>query len=170
MPEAYLEAGKIVSVHALKGEVKIMPWCDTPEFLCDFDVLFTDKGRGTLTVESSRVFKNMVIAKFEGYNTVEEAQKLRNKILYIDRNDVELAEGCYFIQDLIGLQVIDADSGKIYGILDDVMQTGANDVYVIKDGEKELLAPAIPDVVIETDIEGGKMLIRPLKGLFDDED
>ena len=112
----------------------------------------------------------MVIAKFEGYDTVEQAQTLRDKVLYISRDDVELEEGTYFIKDLIGLKVVDKDSGKEYGVIKDVFQTGANDVYTIKNGDKEYLIPAIADVVQDTDIEAGIMTITPLKGLFDDED
>ncbi|MBE6842267.1 MAG: 16S rRNA processing protein RimM [Oscillospiraceae bacterium] len=171
MSDKFLEVGKIVTVHALKGEVKIAPWCDSPDFICEFDYLYLDKkGEKTVDVEHSRVFKNMVIAKFEGYDTVEQAQTLRDKVLYISRDDVELEEGTYFIKDLIGLKVVDKDSGKEYGVIKDVFQTGANDVYTIKNGDKEYLIPAIADVVQDTDIEAGIMTITPLKGLFDDED
>ncbi|MDE7094585.1 MAG: PRC-barrel domain-containing protein, partial [Oscillospiraceae bacterium] len=92
--------------------------------------------------------------------------------LYMDRQDVTLEENCYFIQDLIGLQVIDIDTGKLWGVIRDVMQTGANDVYAIWNAQekKEYLAPAIPDVILETNLELGMMKIRPLRGLFDDTD
>ena len=103
-----------------------------------------------------------------GEGFTEEAQKLRNRVLYIDRDDVELDEGCYFVQDLIGLEVVDADSGESYGKITDVSQTGANDVYHIADEKGNVkLIPAIPEVVAETDIEGGIMKITPLEGLFD---
>ena len=97
---------------------------------------------------------------------------MRGTVLYMDRDDVELDDGCYFIQDLIGLRVVDADTGKEWGVIRDVLQTGANDVYSIWNAQekKEYLAPAIPDVVLDTDIEAGVMTIRPLKGLFDDAD
>ena len=140
----YLEIGKIVNVHGLRGDMKVVPWCDDPEFLCEFDTLYL------------------------GVDTVEEAEKLRNQVLYMDRDEVELEEGVYFIQDLIGLEVLDVDTGKSYGKLTDVMQTGANDVYEVKDADgKTVLIPAIPDVVQETDLDGGVMRIRPLEGLFD---
>ena len=170
MQKEFLEAGKIVNVHALKGEVKVMPWCDSAEFLCEFERLFLDGGEQELEIQRARVFKNMAIIKFAGIDTVEQAEKLRNKILYMWREDIELDEDCYFIQDLIGLEVSDADTGEIYGKLNDVMQTGANDVYVIKGKDREYLVPAIPDVIISTDIENGTMTIRPLDGLFDDEE
>ena len=109
--------------------------------------------------------------KIKGFDTVEQAQLLRNKILYMNRGDVELEEGSYFVQDLIGLDVIDIDDGTVYGKLSDVSVTGANDVYHIKrpDGKKEWLIPAIPDVVIDTDITNGKMMIRKMEGLFDED-
>lgn len=162
-----LEAGKIVTVFGLKGEVKVQPWCDTPEFLCEFDTLYYKSGT-PVNVERARVQKNMVIMKIEGTDSVEEAQKLRNRVLYIDREDVELDDGCYFIQDLIGLTVMESKDGKVYGKLSDVSQTGANDVYHIKaeDG-KEYLIPAIPEVIDSIDLEGGIMKITALDGLFD---
>ncbi len=166
----FLEAGKIVNVHALKGEVKVMPWCDSAEFLCEFERLFLDKGKTELEIERARVQKNMALIKFVGINTVEEAEKLRNKVLYLWREDVELDEDSYFIEDLIGLEVYDEDNGKLYGKITDVLQTGANDVYVIKGDGKEYLVPAIADVIISTDLEENTMKIRPLAGLFEDEE
>ncbi len=166
MKKEFLEAGKIVSTHGIRGEVKIMPYTDSPELLCEFDRLFYGKGRDELMIERSRPAKNMVIAKIQGVNTVEEAEKLRNAILYMHRDDLELDENTYFIQDLIGMEVRDADSGFTYGKITDVLQNGANDVYVVKGG-REYLVPAIPDVIISTDIDGELMTIRPLDGLFD---
>lgn len=167
MKKQYLEAGKIVTTHGIKGEVKIMPYTDYPELLCEFDRLFLGKNHEEINVERSRVFKNMVIAKLEGYDTPEAAEKLRNKILYMHRDDLELDEDTYFIQDLIGIEVSDADSGFVYGKITDVMQTGANDVYVIQGKDREYLVPAIPEVVITTDIDENTMTIRPLEGLFE---
>ena len=167
MKKEFLEAGKIVTTHGIRGEVKIMPYTDTPELLAEFDRLFMGRNKDEVTIVRSRVFKNMVIAKIEGVDTPEDAEKLRNKLLYMHRDDLELGEDTYFIQDLIGMEVRDADSAELYGVIDDVMQTGANDVYVVKSADKELLVPAIADVVISTDIDGNVMTIRPLDGLFD---
>ena len=162
-----LEVGKIVSVFGIKGEVKVQPWCDTPQFICDFDTLYYKSGT-PVVVERSRVQKNMVVMKIKGTDTVEDAQKLRNRVLYIDRDDVELDEGCYFVQDLIGLTVIESKDGKVYGKISDVSETGATDVYHIKDDDgREYLIPAIPDVIDSVDIEGGVMKITALEGLFD---
>lgn len=165
MKKEYLEAGKIVNTHGIKGEVKIMSYTDVPELLCEFDRLFLDKKE--IFIERARVAKNMVIAKLEGIDTPEQAEKLRNKILYMHRDDLELDDDTYFIQDLIGVEVKDADTDIVYGKIIDVMQTGANDVYVIKGDKKEYLVPAIADVVISTDIDNNLMIIRPLEGLFE---
>lgn len=166
MKKEFLEAGKIVSTHGIRGEVKIMPYTDSPELLCEFGRLFYGKSKDELVIERSRPAKNMVIAKIEGVNTVEEAEKLRNTMLYMHRDDLELDENTFFIQDLIGMEVRDADTDFVYGKITDVLQNGANDVYVIKGG-REYLVPAIPDVIISTDIDGELMTIRPLEGLFD---
>ena len=167
MKKEFLEAGKIVTTHGIRGEVKIMPYTDSPDLLAEFDRLFIGKNHEEVNIERSRVFKNTVIAKIEGVDTPEAAEKLRNKVLYMHRDDLELDDDTYFIQDLIGLEVHDADTQQVYGTIADVMQTGANDVYVIKGENREYLVPAIADVVVSTDIDGGIMTIRPLDGLFD---
>lgn len=167
MKKEFLEAGKIVSTHGIKGEVKIMPYTDTPELLCEFERLFIGKNMDEIYIERSRTAKNMVIAKLEGVDTVEQAEKMRNKILFMHRDDLELDEDTYFIQDLIGMTVKDAETDFEYGKITDVLQNGANDVYVVKGAEREYLVPAIPDVVVSTDIDGEIMLIKVLEGLFD---
>lgn len=171
MRKQYLEIGKIVTVHGLGGIVKVQPWCDDAEFLCEFEVLYCGRQYVPMEIQRASVQKNMVLVKFKGVDTVEQAQALRNSILYMDRNDVELEEGTFFIQDLIGLSVSDADTGADYGKIADVLQTGANDVYLLRDDSgKERLVPVIPDVVTEIEPEQGYVKIRPLKGLFDDAD
>ena len=169
MPERkqYLEIGKITSIVGLKGEVRVYPMCDSPELLCEFDTLYWKSGT-PVRIEKARVQKNMAVLKLEGVDTPEAAQKLRNHVLYMDRNDVELEEGSWFIADLIGLEVRDSATGEVYGTLSDVTETGANDVYHIRTADgRELLMPAIPDVIDEVDIDGGVMRITPLDGLFD---
>lgn len=167
MTDNLLQIGKITSIFGIKGEVKVQPWCDSPELLCEFDTLYWKSGT-PVKIESSRVQKNMVVMKIEGVDDPDAAQKLRNHVLYMDRNDVELDEGSYFIADLIGLTVVDSRDGKVYGMLSDVTETGANDVYHITDEDgRLLLIPAIPEVVDEVDIENGVMKITPLNGLFE---
>lgn len=163
----FLEIGKITSVHGIRGEVKVQPWCDEAEFLAEFDVLHYKSG-DPIDIEYARVHKNMVIMKIAGCDTAEQAQKLRGRVLYMDRDEVELPEGCYFIQDLIGMTVIDDDTGAVYGKLTDVSQTGANDVYTVtSDDGREYLIPAIPDVIMKNDLENDIMYIKPLEGLLD---
>lgn len=164
----FLETGKITGTHGLKGEVRVQPWADSPEFLADFEELYLDNGNKKLEITSARVHKNMLIMKIRGVDTIEEADKLRNKVLYMNRDDVELEEGAYFIQDLIGLDVIDDETGERLGRLDDVSETGANDVYHVKtDDGREFLIPVIPDVVREISPEQDFVRIFKMKGLFD---
>lgn len=171
MNSSFLEIGKIVSVSGLRGELRVEPWCDSPDFMLQFKKLFFNDGELELKVEKSRVQKSVVILKLLGYDDIDSANTLRGKVLYINRNDVKLEKGTYFIRDLIGLTVIDsADPSIIYGVLSEVSKTGANDVYHIKNGDREYLIPAIPQVIEKTDIENKIMIITPLKGLFDDED
>lgn len=108
----YLEIGKIVSVFGIKGEVKVEPWCDTPQLLCQFDILYYKSGT-PVKIERARVHKNQVLLKIEGVDTPEEGVKLRGRVLYMDRADVELPEGVYFQQDLIGLEVSDSGTGEV---------------------------------------------------------
>lgn len=171
LKKQYLEIGKIVNVHGLGGMVKVMPWCDSAEFLSEFETLYRGKDHTPMTVERAAVQKNMVLMKFSGVDTQEAANMLRNTVLYMDREDVELDDDTYFIQDLQGMRVVDADNGKEYGKLHDVLQTGANDVYEVEAPEgKILLVPVIPDVVLNVDFDTDTITIRPLKGLFDDAD
>ena len=164
----YLETGKITGTHGLKGEVRVQPWADSPEFLAEFDELYLDKGAKKIGITSSRVHKNMLIMKIKGVDSIEEADRLRNKVLYMNRDDVELEEGAFFIQDLIGLDVIDDDTGERLGRLDDVSETGANDVYHVKtDDGREFLIPVIPDVVKDISPEDGYIKIFKMKGLFE---
>lgn len=170
MIKEYLEIGKITSTHGIKGEMRVQPWCDSPEYMKKFKTLYLDKkGERPISV-SSRANGAMVIMKIQGVDTVEAAAEYRNKIVYMKRNDAKLPEGTWFIQELIDCTVVDADDEtKTYGTISDVSQTGANDVWHIKQGDKEYLIPAIPHVVIDTDVVKGVIKIRPLKGIFDDE-
>lgn len=167
----YLETAKIVATHGIRGEVRCQYFCDSAEFLCEFDELYLDKN-GEKPVEIARAYphKNVVIMKLDGIDTVEDAQKLIGKTLYMNRDDVELDEGVYFIQDIIGLTVKDIDSGEVYGKISEVYQNGATDVYSIKkENGTELMFPYIDEVVKKIDIEAGEMLIKPLEGLFDED-
>lgn len=170
MKKKYLECGKIVTTSGIKGEVKVQSWCDSPDVLLDFKQLFLDdQGKTVLEIEKSRVQKNIIIFKIKNIETIEDARTYLNKTLYLNREDLPMQENEYFIQDLIGLTVNDVDTNICYGKIIEVSPTGANDVYHIQSPtDKILLIPAIKQVVIQTDIENGIMLIKPLEGLFDD--
>ncbi len=171
MKKQYLDTGKIVGTHGIKGEVRIEHWSDSPEFLCAFKKLYLDENGQSFIKVKSRPHKNIALAKIKGVDTIESAEKFRGKIVYINRDDIVLDEGVYFVQDLIGLEVKDAGSGVVYGEITDVLRTGANDVYEITDSEnKKYFAPVIDEVVEEINVDGGFVLIRPMKGIFDDED
>ena len=134
------------------------------------DVSHTKIGENELEVLKIQPHGGVVLIAFKGVGTVEQAESLRGKTLYISRDDVSLPDGRYFIDDLIGCEVFDADSGEKYGVISDVSQTGANDVWHIKSGEKEYLLPAIDEVIVKVAPENERLEIRPLKGIFDNED
>ena len=166
----FLEIGQIVNTHGLKGDVRVDPWCDGPEFICNFKKLYKKDG-SAVEIERARVQKNVAVVKIKGVDSVEQADLLRRTVLYVNRDDVQLDEGVFFIQDILGCEVRDADSDALYGKVTDIIKTGANDVYQVTDDDgKNYLVPVIGDVVIATDIDSGVITIRPLKGIFDDED
>ena len=169
MKKQFLEIGKIVGTHGLKGEVRVEAWCDSADFLCRFKRLYKKDGT-EMKVLSSKVHKNIGIILFKGVTSVEQADMMRGTVLYMNRDDARLPKGANFVQDLIGLEVIDADSGTLYGVITDVIKTGANDVYQVEKDGKEYYVPVIPDVVKEKDIDGGYIKIFAMKGIFEDED
>lgn len=172
MQNKYLEAGRIVGTHGVKGELRLEPWCDSAEFLASVKSLYWDKeGTQPVPIVSSRPHKIFLLLTIEGVDSATQGDTLRGKVLYFDRNDVKLPQGHYFVQDIIGLSVCDVDTGVCYGKLTDVMRTGANDVYqVTANDKKNYLIPAIPSVIISTDVVAGNMMIRPIRGIFEDAD
>ena len=170
MLKQYLEAGRIVGTHGIRGEMRLECWCNTPAFLSKFKRLYLDEGRTQLSV-TCRPHKNIALITVKGVDTIEKADELRGKILYIDRADAHLEKGEHFVQDIIGLSVTDVDSGKVYGAVRDVLKTGSNDVYeMVGDDKKLYYIPVIPDIIDRLDFDAGAVYIRPMKGLFDDED
>ena len=165
MKEQYLEVGKITNTHGIMGEVRVQPWADSPEFLCQFKTLYVDEAHWPIKVEQARVHKNMVILKLEGIIDVPSALSLRNAVLYIDRADAKLPKGSFFLADLMGLEVRDAQSGKVLGKIADIMNLPANNVYVVRGGERELLIPAVPQFIAETNVEGGYLRVNMMEGL-----
>lgn len=168
MKKRFLEAARITKIVGLKGEMRAQLLCDTCEILTDFDLVL-GKEHLPVNVTSAVPLKNdMCKIRIKGIETAEEAQKLVGKILYLDREDAELPTDTWFIADIIGLPVYDAESGRLYGKVAEILQNGPTDVYSIKTEEgRELLFPAIPEVLKKVDIDGERIEIVPLKGLFD---
>ena len=162
MKQQYLQTGKIVSTHGVRGEVKLLPWADSPEFLLQFHTLYLDEK--PYRVEQSRVQKTCVLLKLAGVDTVEAASALRDKVVSIARADAKLPEGSLFIADLIGLPVYDGET--LLGTLTEVMPTPANDVYVVKSGDgQEHLIPSVPDFVLERNLDEGYIRVRLIEGM-----
>ena len=165
----YLEAGKIVNTHGLRGEVKIVPWTDAPETFEDIEYVYIkDKtGEKRFDITGLKYQKNNIIVKFKQISSIEEAELLKNKTVYIDRDMLgELPEGVYYIADLIGLNVVTAEGEEI-GTLIDIFNTGSNDIYEVKRvGKKNLLLPHIDDV-ITVQIENERIVVKIPEGLDD---
>ncbi|MEE1351870.1 MAG: ribosome maturation factor RimM [Clostridia bacterium] len=171
MEKKLLEIGKIVNTHGLRGEVKIVPWTDAPDVFEDLTVIYI-KNKSEykpLNIESVRYQKNNLIVKFKEYSDINDILQYKNAVLYAERDDLgELPEGVYYIVDLIGLEVF-TESGEKIGIIADVFNTGASDIYDVKrDGKKNLLLPVIDEVVKNVDIEGGKVIVNVMEGLDDE--
>lgn len=167
--EEFLRVGVISSTHGIKGEVKVYPTTDDTKRFDDLKEVWLDTGREkiALNVTGVKYFKNMVILKFKEFNDINEIEKYKGCDLLVDREHaIELEEGEYFIADLIGLEVY-TDTGERFGILEDVMQTGANDVYIVKteDG-KEVLLPVIPECILKVDLDEGRVLVHIMDGLL----
>lgn len=170
MKKEYLETGKIVGTHGVKGMVRIQPWADSGDFLKGFKKFYFENGTAFVEVVRVQPHGNVVIAQFKGVDSIEDAEALRGKVIYIKRSDAKLPKDRYFVEELIGCSVFDADNGLLLGELTDVSATGANDVWHIEKDAKEYLVPAIDDVIVSVDIDNEKIVLRPLKGIFDDED
>ena len=164
--ENMLRVGVITSTHGVRGEVKVFPTTDDAKRFKKLKTVILDTGKGqtTLEIEQVKFFKNMVILKFKGYDNINDVEK---DLLITREQAVTLQPDEYFITDLIGLLVKD-DTGAEVGTVKDVLETGANDVYVVAlPNGKELLLPAIKDCILNVDIEAGEMTVHILDGLMD---
>ncbi len=171
MKQQYIETGVVTGTHGVRGELRVQPWCDTPEDLTIHKQLYLDaSGTQALKIVNARAHKQMVILKVKGIDTVEQAEALRNKTLYLDRKALKLKKGQYLIVDLLGCQVYHTQTKECLGEITDVSQTGANDVWHITNHEKEYLIPAVPSVVDVVNVDEQQVFITPLKGIFEDED
>ena len=159
----FVEAGEIVTTHGVRGEVKVLPWLDSPEDLCDFDRCRI--GGAEYTVESCRVQKTCNLVKLSGVETMEDAQAMRGKIIELYREDID--DEVIFAAELIGMEVF--CEGKKLGKIRDVLDYPGNSVYIVK-GEHEYMIPAVKEFILSTDVEKNEMQVRIIEGMRSDED
>ncbi len=159
--QQYIEAGKIVNTHGVRGEVKIQVWLDSPEFLRRFKTIYID-GK-PVKMLSARVHKGFVIVQLEAIDDINAAMALKNRIVYIDRADAKLGRGEYFLCDIIGSRVVD-ENGTEIGTLEDILETPASSIYIVR-GETEHMIPAVPEFIIKTDAENGVITVHLIEGM-----
>ncbi len=164
----YIECAKIINTHGCHGAVKLESWCNSPDELVLLKKLyFFENGiYNAKKVKKASVFKQFVIAELDGVTEMDTALQLKNKVLYADRADFKLEDGEYFIADLIGINVIDANNGKVYGKVTDIINRGASDIYVVMTENGERMIPAVEEFIIKTDIKTG-IYVKPIPGLLD---
>lgn len=161
MKKQYLEAGRIVNTHGVRGEVKIEPWADDAAFLTRFKRFYMDGA--PIRVRAARVHKNMVIAALDGVEDVNAAMALKGRIIFIDRKDVKLPKGKVFLQDILGAKVV-TEEGEELGVLEDVLEAPASSVLVVR-GEREILIPDVPVFVLSKDADKGLITVRLIEGM-----
>jgi 16S rRNA processing protein RimM len=168
--EDLLQVGVISSTHGLRGEVKVFPTTDDPNRFKELKIIILDTGRERkeLEIEGVKFFKQFVILKFKGIDNINDIEKYKGKSLLVPReNAVALEENEYYVADLIDMQV-ELEDGSLFGILTDVMKTGANDVYCVQtEAYGEVLIPAIKDCILHVDVEEKKMKIHLMEGLVE---
>ena len=164
----YIECGKIINTHGCHGGLKLESWCDSPEILASFERIFIKKAGAyaELKVKKSAIFKQFVLFDLAGVTDMDAALALKNTVVYADRDDFELEEGDYFIADIIGCDVIDADNGTVYGKLSEVVNRGASDIYVVKTASGEAMIPAVDEFIDRVEV-GKAVYVRPISGMFD---
>ncbi len=169
MKKEYIEVGRIIGVRGLRGEFKVEHWCDSPTVFFKIGNYFIDEGNEKLDIVSFREYKTIILINIRGMTHKDYAKSLVGKTIYAKREDIEVDEGRYLIQDLIGMRVLNVDTDQNYGVVQDVIKTGANDVYSIKNDEgKEYLIPVIDDIIKDISLETNHISIKPMQGLFDD--
>ncbi len=164
MEKQFLQAGEIVSTHGIQGEIKILPWADSPDFLLKFRTFYLN-GK-PYEVVSSRVHKTCVLAKLKGIDTPEDAIALRGTQVCIDRSNVKLPKGTVFIADLLGCRVLDDDGIEI-GVIKDVLTMPSSDVYVIE-GEHKYMIPSVKEFVKEINVDEGFVRVHLIEGFQTD--
>lgn len=168
----YLEIGEIVTTHGVGGELKLYPWCDGAGQLKTIKAVYLDEaGAKRLEVEGLRTQKNMNLIKLKGYDAVETARALVGRTLYASRDELALPKGRYFVADLLGCRILDADTGEDYGTLCEVTDNGAHGIYHVRRADDEVrMLPAVEPFLVSTDVEAGEIRIRPIEGMMTDAD
>lgn len=159
----FIEAGEIVTTHGVRGEIKVLPWLDSPQMLCEFDRCRI--GGREYAMESVRVLKSCDLVKLRGVDTMEAAQALRGKTMEFYREDI--GDNLIFAAELIGVEVF--AEGRSIGKITEVLDYPGNSVYVVK-GEKEYMIPAVKQFILSTDLEKNEMRVRLIEGMETDED
>ena len=159
----FIEAGKIVNTHGINGEMKVEVWLDGPAFFKKFRRVFIGNTAASYKVLSAREQKGFILLKVEGIDDLNTAMTFKNKIVYINRGDAHLKKGEYFLGDILGAKVIDEDGTEI-GILEEIFETPAQPVYVVK-GETEHLIPAVPEFIKAADIENRILTVKLIEGM-----
>lgn len=167
MRAEYLECGKIINTHGTGGVLKLECRCDSPDILAGLEKVYFKSGEvyTGVSVERASVHGSFVLAKLEGVGDIGDAERLRGEVVYAPRGDIPMNKGAHFIADLIGLEVIDAASGQIYGRIKEVINAGASDIYVISTDGGERMMPAVSEFVRSIDLERG-IFISPIEGMF----
>lgn len=164
----YLEAGEFVTTHGVLGELKLYPWCDEPGFIAGLDRLyFTAQGGGETQIETVRIHKGMCLVKLKGVDSLDAARLFVRKIAYFNRDDAPLPPGRYYVQDIIGCRVIDADTGMEYGEITAISHPAASDVYTVRSSMgEEYLFPAVSEFLDRLEPAAGAVYVRPIPGMF----
>lgn len=164
----YLECGKIINTHGVKGGIKLESWCDTPADLASLKKIYLKNGDEYKChkVKKASVFKQFVLFELEGINDIDAAMLLKNRVVYADRNDISIDDDAFFLADIIGLDVIDISNGDKIGTLSDVLNLGASDLYEINTKNGKKLIPAVDEFIKEIDLEKG-IFVSLIEGLLD---
>lgn len=164
----YIECAKIINTHGCKGGLKLESWCNTPEDLAALKKIYLiENGKHTkYAVNKASVFKQFVLMELDGINDMDKAMSLKNTVVYADRNDFELEDGEFFIADIIGIDVIDSETGKVYGKLREIINRGASDIYVVNTPIGERMIPAVDEFIVNVDVKKG-VFVKTIPGLLD---
>ena len=164
----YIECGKIINTHGCFGGLKLESWCDSPQILAAFKKVYLKKGESfeEYKVKKSAIFKQFVLLELVGVSDMDAAIALKGSVVYADRKDFKLPKGAYFIADIIGCDVLHADSGELLGKLKEVINRGASDLYVVKTESGEVMIPAVDEFIDRVEV-GKAVYIRPIPGMFD---